>query len=124
MNLLGPATLALLAEALRAVADDLDRQREDLQPWYDEIGSLKSEATITEDTDPNRPLTEEEVTALRAEALNIIQTTLTDAPASTADRVASILGQFNARRVSELTAVTARLALQALREAFPVHRGD
>jgi hypothetical protein len=124
MSILGPATLALLADALRAVAADLDRQREEIMPWHEQPTNPEPEATTIEPTDSNQRLTDEEITAIRAQALDIIRATLTDAPASTAERVASILSRFNARRVSELTAITAPQALQALREAFPAHHGD
>jgi hypothetical protein len=114
--LLTPTTWALISEALRAVATDLDQQAATMPPWDPAPQPSPSPTPIAT---PTTPLPAEELSAVREQAFSIIQSVLTSSPTTATEQVAAVLKQFDAARISDLTAVTAPLALKALQKAFP-----
>jgi hypothetical protein len=102
------STLALVAEALRALASDIDQ-------------SATGDSTVTAKADNGAapsPLSSDGLAEIRKSALAIIDTALKGDPVGATELVKETLAKFGAARVSDLTAANANLALDALRTAF------
>lgn len=102
-------TLALLAEALRALAADIDQS------------ATVDVATTTKKAGNGAvpsPLSPDGLAELRKHALAIIDAALKSDPIGATELVKETLGKFGASRVSDLTEANANLALDALQAAF------
>jgi hypothetical protein len=136
MTMFRPTTLALLAEALRAAAADLDQQAAATPPWdatpapepvtASEPAADSAPAESTTTSAPSKSamvaskstLLAAELSKLREQAFKIIESAISASPATAAERVTAVLKEFDAARVSDLTAATAPAALKALQNAF------
>jgi hypothetical protein len=104
--------LRLAAEALRAIANNLDC-------------ATGAPSTITS-TDPTettpataKALSVDELVGLREEILSIIRNNVTDNIGPAALAVKEIFARFSANNVRDLTTHNVAAVLAALREAFP-----
>jgi hypothetical protein len=115
--ILSQPTLHLLAEALRALATELD------QAGTGEVGTpaAKPAGANGAGTTAPKSLSTDALAEVRKQALEIIRTALDSDPAGAAAKVQTVLGRFRAARVSELTDADVAPALDALRVAIGVH---
>jgi hypothetical protein len=115
--MLSASTMRLAAEALRAIAHDLDQATGNASTTVP--ADFGQPPPGSSGDGAAKPLSADELVTLREQILEIIRHHVTNNAGASALTVKQIFARFSANTVRDLTTHNLAAALAALREAFP-----